>query len=78
MKHYTNAIIFGIAIVASSIFLGKAYTDRNKVDGEIEVTGLGKTDFSVRYQHIRKPNKYIPLMAIMPVKNLWDTNSHNL
>ncbi|WBX78410.1 SIMPL domain-containing protein [Tenacibaculum ovolyticum] len=46
MKEYTNAIIFGIAIVASSIFLGKAYTDRNKVEGEIQVTGLGKTDFS--------------------------------
>jgi len=46
MKNYTSAIIFGIAIVASSIFLGKAYTDRNKVDGEIQVTGLGKTDFS--------------------------------
>lgn len=46
MKHNTNAIIFAIAIVASSIFLGKAYTDRNKKDGEIQVTGLGKTDFS--------------------------------
>jgi hypothetical protein len=46
MKQYTNAIIFGIAIVASSIFLGKAYTDRNKKEGEIRVTGLGKTDFS--------------------------------
>jgi uncharacterized protein len=46
MKQYTNSIIFGIAIVASSIFLGKAYTDRNKVDGEIKVTGLGKADFS--------------------------------
>ncbi|WP_422091285.1 SIMPL domain-containing protein [Tenacibaculum ovolyticum] len=46
MKEYTNAIIFGVAIVASSIFLGKAYTDRNKVEGEIQVTGLGKTDFS--------------------------------
>tara|TARA_B100000787_G_scaffold15588_1_gene11072 strand:- start:97 stop:828 length:732 start_codon:yes stop_codon:yes gene_type:complete len=46
MKQYTNAIIFGIAIVASSIFLGKAYTDRSKADGEIRVTGLGKTDFS--------------------------------
>ena len=46
MKNYTSAIIFGIAIVAASIFLGKAYTDRNKVVGQIEVTGLGKTDFS--------------------------------
>ena len=46
MKQYTNSIIFGIAIIASSIFLGKAYTDRNKVDGEIKVTGLGVADFS--------------------------------
>ena len=46
MKQYTNAIIFGVAIVASSIFLGKAYTDRSKADGEIRVTGLGKADFS--------------------------------
>lgn len=46
MKTNTNAIIFGIAIVASSIFLGKAYKDRSKADGEIRVTGLGKADFS--------------------------------
>ena len=46
MKTNTNAIIFAIAIVASSIFLGKAYTDRSKADGEIRVTGLGKADFS--------------------------------
>ena len=46
MKTNTNAIIFGIAIVVSSIFLGKAYTDRSKADGEIRVTGLGKEDFS--------------------------------
>ena len=46
MKSYTSAIIFGIAIIVSSIFLGKAYTDRNKTKGEIRVTGLGKADFS--------------------------------
>ena len=46
MKQYANAIIFGIAIVISSIFLGKAYTDRTKNAGEIRVTGLGKADFS--------------------------------
>ena len=46
MKQYTNALIFGIAIIVSSIFLGKAYKDRTKTDGEISVTGLGKTDFS--------------------------------
>lgn len=46
MKNYSNAIIFGLAIIISSFFLGKAFTDRNKKDGEIEVTGLGTTDFS--------------------------------
>ncbi len=46
MKQYFSAIIFGIAIVLSSIFLGKAYTDRKKIDGKIKVTGLGKTDFT--------------------------------
>ena len=46
MKQYTNAVIFGIAIITSSIFLGKAYTDRTKVEGELRVTGLGKADFS--------------------------------
>ncbi len=46
MKQFTNSIIFGIAIVVSSILLGKAYTDRTKVEGEIRVTGLGKADFS--------------------------------
>ena len=46
MKPFANAIIFGIAIIISSFFLGKAYTDRSKTDGEISVTGLGKADFS--------------------------------
>lgn len=46
MKSYSSAIIFGIAIIVSSIFLGKSYVDRKKVDGTIQVTGLGKVDFS--------------------------------
>ncbi len=46
MKQYLNSIIFGIAIVLSSLFLGKAYTDRYSSSGEIQVTGLGKVDFS--------------------------------
>lgn len=46
MKQYTNAIIFGTAIVLASIFLGKAYKDRTKTEGNIKVTGLGKADFS--------------------------------
>ncbi len=46
MKKHLSAIIFGVAIVVSSIFLGKAYVNRAKVDGEIQVTGLGKADFT--------------------------------
>ena len=46
MKKNISSIIFGIAIVLSSFFLGKAYVDRTKVEGGIRVTGLGKTDFS--------------------------------
>ncbi len=46
MKFNSSAIIFGIAIITSSLFLGKAYVDRNKQDGKIQVTGLGKADFS--------------------------------
>ncbi len=46
MKKNTSAIIFGIAIIVSSIFLGNAYVQRTRVDGEIQVTGLGKADFS--------------------------------
>lgn len=45
MKNYTSAIIFGIAIIASSFFLGNAYVNRTKITGKIEVTGLGKADF---------------------------------
>ncbi len=46
MKNYISSIIFALAIIISSIFLGKAYKDRNKHDGQIKVTGLGKTDFT--------------------------------
>ena len=46
MKGQTNAIIFGIAIIISSFFLGKAYVDRTKTSGKIQVTGLGKADFT--------------------------------
>ncbi len=46
MKGQTNAIIFGIAIIISSIFISKAYVDRAKTNGKIQVTGLGKADFT--------------------------------
>lgn len=46
MKSYASAIIFGIAILGASIFLGNAYVNRNRVEGQIEVTGLGMADFT--------------------------------
>ena len=44
MKHL-SAIVFSIAIIASSIILGQAFLNRNKTAGTISVTGLGQTDF---------------------------------
>lgn len=41
-----SAIIFGIAIIVSSIMLGKAYVERSRVEGEIQVTGLGEKNFT--------------------------------
>lgn len=46
MKNNLTALIFAIAIVLSALLLGNAYVDRKKPEGTIEVTGLGKTDFS--------------------------------
>ena len=46
MKGNTNALIFGLAIIISSFLLGNAYINRNKVEGKISVTGLGKLDFT--------------------------------
>jgi len=41
-----TAIIYGLAIVLASIFIGNAYVGRAKTEGKIEVKGLGKTDFT--------------------------------
>jgi hypothetical protein len=46
MKNNTTAIIFGLAIVIAAYLLGQAYSNRNKVDGNVSVTGLGKADFT--------------------------------
>jgi len=46
MKSNISALIFGIAIIISSIFLGKSYADSTKKTGKIQVTGLGTTNFS--------------------------------
>jgi len=46
MKNNLTAIIFGLSIVAAAYLLGHAFMNRNKVDGTISVTGLGKADFT--------------------------------
>lgn len=46
MKNFSTSVIFGLAIVISSIFLANAYVNRTKTDGKIQVTGLGKADFT--------------------------------
>lgn len=46
MKKHTNALIFGIAIIAAAVFLGNSYANRNNHAGEIQVTGLGSQDFT--------------------------------
>jgi len=45
MKINLSSIIFGIAIIVSAIIFGNAYVNRTKTEGQIQVTGLGKTDF---------------------------------
>ncbi|WP_136481840.1 SIMPL domain-containing protein [Cognatitamlana onchidii] len=46
MKKNLNAVLFSIAIVIASIVLANAVINRNKKDGTISVTGLGKSDFT--------------------------------
>ena len=46
MKNHLNAIIFGITIIIAAALLGNAVINRNKSDGTISVTGLGKADFT--------------------------------
>lgn len=45
MKNNFTAIIFGVAIVLAAYLLGNSFVNRNKKEGNIAVTGLGKADF---------------------------------
>lgn len=46
MKNQLSAVLFSIAIIISSLVLGNAFMNRNKTEGSISVTGLGKTNFT--------------------------------
>lgn len=46
MKNNLTAIIFGLAIVFAAYLLANAYKNRNKAEGTVAVTGLGKADFT--------------------------------
>ena len=45
MNKHVSSLLFALAIVIGSSVLGYAYLNRNKSQGSISVTGLGKTDF---------------------------------
>ena len=46
MKNAIVALIFSVAIVVAAFFLGNSIMNRNRADGTIAVTGLGKADFT--------------------------------
>ncbi|RSK39067.1 SIMPL domain-containing protein [Mangrovimonas spongiae] len=46
MKNNLTATIFSIAIIIAAFLLGNSIMNRNKTDGTISVTGLGKTNFT--------------------------------
>jgi len=46
MKNNITAIVFGLAIVIAAYILGNAVINRNKAEGTVDVTGLGKADFT--------------------------------
>jgi uncharacterized protein len=45
MKKHLHPVVFAIAIIIAAIVLGHAYTNRNRSEGSISVTGLGEQDF---------------------------------
>jgi uncharacterized protein len=45
MKNHLNSILFAVAIIIAAYVLGNAFSNRNKVGGEIAVTGLGEKNF---------------------------------
>jgi hypothetical protein len=46
MKKNISAIIFGLSIIIAAFLLGNAFMNRNKTEGIVSVTGLGKADFT--------------------------------
>lgn len=46
MRRALTAIIFAFAIIVAAYLLGNAVINRNKANGTISVTGLGKADFT--------------------------------
>lgn len=46
MKPYLNKLILGISIIITALILANAFTNRNKTNNTISVTGLGAKDFN--------------------------------
>jgi uncharacterized protein len=45
-KNNLTALIIGVSVLLSSLFLGYSFVNRNKKENTISVTGLGKKDFT--------------------------------
>lgn len=46
MKNIASTVIIGIAIIATALILGNSFKDRYNYQDTIQVTGLGKKDFT--------------------------------
>lgn len=46
MKPYFNKLILGVSIIITALILANAFTNRNKTNNTISVTGLGAKDFN--------------------------------
>jgi len=46
MKKNISSVIFATAIIIAAYLLANAFVNRNKSEGIISVTGLGKADFT--------------------------------
>ncbi len=46
MKPYLNKLILGVCIIITAVILANAFTNRNKSNNTISVTGLGAKDFN--------------------------------
>ena len=57
MKKNISSVIFATAIIIAAYLLANAFVNRNKSEGIISVTGLGKADFTSSYGKVHFQKK---------------------